>query len=100
MEPVENGSNVQGTVVQVTDDTVFVDVNCKSEGKIPVSEFAGELPKVGDVITVYLVNQFGKNGPEVSKVKADEKRLWEEFKVAFDEKRPVDGTISSVTKGG
>lgn len=100
MEPVENGSNVQGTVVQVTDDTVFVDVNCKSEGKIPVSEFAGELPKVGDVITVYLVNQFGKNGPEVSKVKADEKRLWEEFKVAFDEKRPVDGTISSITKGG
>lgn len=100
MESVENGSNVQGTVVQVTDDTVFVDVNCKSEGKIPVSEFAGELPKVGDVITVYLVNQFGKNGPEVSKVKADEKRLWEEFKVAFDEKRPVDGTISSVTKGG
>lgn len=100
MEPVENGSNVQGTVVQVTDDTVFVDVNCKSEGKIPVSEFVGELPKVGDVITVYLVNQFGKNGPEVSKVKADEKRLWEEFKVAFDEKRPVDGTISSITKGG
>lgn len=100
MEPVENGSNVQGTVVQVTDDTVFVDVNCKSEGKIPVSEFAGELPKVGDVITVYLVNQFGKNGPEVSKVKADEKRLWEVFKVAFDEKRPVDGTISSITKGG
>ncbi|MBB5218091.1 MULTISPECIES: 30S ribosomal protein S1 [Treponema] len=100
MEPVENGSNVQGTVVQVTDDLVFVDVNCKSEGKIPVSEFAGELPSVGDVITVYLVNQFGKYGPEVSKIKADERRLWDEFKVAFEKKEPVDGTISSVTKGG
>ncbi|MCQ2247780.1 MAG: 30S ribosomal protein S1 [Treponema sp.] len=100
MEPVEDGANVTGTVVQVTDDTVFIDVNCKSEGKIPVSEFAGELPKVGDEITVYLVSQFGKNGPVVSKQKADEKRLWEEFKVAAEQNTPVDGTITSVTKGG
>ena len=100
MEPVENGANVKGTVVQVTDDTVFVDVNCKSEGKIPVAEFNGELPNVGDVITVFLINQFGKNGPEVSKIKADEKRLWEDFKVAFEEKKPVSGVISSLTKGG
>ena len=100
MEPVEDGANVTGIVVQVTEDTVFVDVNCKSEGKIPVTEFAGELPKVGEEITVYLVSQFGKNGPVVSKQKADEKRLWEEFKVAAEKSTPVDGTISSVTKGG
>ena len=100
MEPVEDGANVKATVVAVTDDTVFVDVGCKSEGKIPVSEFAGELPKVDDEITVYLVSQFGKNGPVVSKQKADEKRLWEEFKVAAEQNTPVDGTISSVTKGG
>ncbi len=100
MEPVEDGANVTGIVVQVTEDTVFVDVNCKSEGKIPVTEFAGELPKVGEEITVYLVSQFGKNGPVVSKQKADEKRLWEEFKVAAEKNTPVDGTISSVTKGG
>src|SRR5574344_812364 len=100
MEPVENGHIIEGTVVQVTEDTVFIDVGCKSEGKIPVAEFSGNLPKVGDVITVYLINQFGKYGPEVSKVKADEKRLWKELKVAFDEKKPVEGTISSLTKGG
>ena len=100
MEPVENGANVQATVVQVTDDTVYVDVGCKSEGKIPVAEFGDDLPNVGDVITVLLINQFGKNGPEVSKVKADERRLWDEFKVAFEEKKPVNGKISSITKGG
>jgi small subunit ribosomal protein S1 len=100
MEPVEDGNNVKATVVQVTDDTVFVDVGLKSEGKIPVSEFAGELPKEGDVITVFLVSQFGKNGPVVSKQKADEKRLWEEFKVAVEKKTPVEGTIQSITKGG
>ncbi len=100
MEPVEDGANVKATVVQVTEDTVFVDVNCKSEGKIPVSEFAGDLPKEGDVITVYLISQFGKNGPVVSKQKADEKRLWEELKAASEQKTAVDGIISSTTKGG
>ncbi len=100
MEPVENGHNVQGTVVEVSEDTVFVDVGCKSEGKIPLVEFRGEEPKVGDTITVFLINQFGKNGPEVSKLRADEKRLWEELKTAFDEKKPVEGIITSLTKGG
>ncbi len=100
MEPVEDGANVKATVVQVTDDTVFVDVNCKSEGKIPIAEFAGKLPKEGDVITVYLVSQFGKNGPIVSKQKSDEKRLWEELKIAAEQKTPIEGTISSITKGG
>lgn len=100
MEPVENGRNVEGTVVQVTEDTVFVDIGCKSEGKIPAVEFKNNLPKVGDVITVFLINQFGKYGPEISKLKADEKRLWKELKNAYEQKIPVDGTIESITKGG
>ena len=100
MEQVEDNALVQGKVVQVTDDTVFVDVNCKSEGKIPLSEFGDDIPKVGSTITVYLINQFGKNGPEVSKIRADEKRLWEGFKLAFNDKTAVDGKIASLTKGG
>ncbi len=100
MEQVEDNVLVQGKVVQVTDDTVFVDVNCKSEGKIPLAEFGDDIPKVGSTITVYLISQFGKNGPEVSKIRADEKRLWEGFKTAFSEKTAVDGKIASLTKGG
>ncbi len=100
MEQVEDNALVTGKVVQVTEDTVFVDVNCKSEGKIPLSEFGDEKPEVGSDITVYLINQFGKNGPEVSKLKADEKCLWEKFKTVFGEKTAVDGKIVSLTKGG
>ena len=100
MEPVEEGANMSATVVQVTDDTVFVDVNCKSEGKIPISEFSGELPKEGDVITVFFEKQFGRNGPVVSKTKADERSLWEQIKAAAENKTTVDGTISTATKGG
>ncbi len=100
MEQVEDNALVTGKVVQVNEDTVFVDVNCKSEGKIPLSEFGDDIPEVGSDITVYLINQFGKNGPEVSKLKADEKCLWEKFKTVFSEKSAVDGKIVSLTKGG
>ncbi|MCR5762819.1 MAG: 30S ribosomal protein S1 [Treponema sp.] len=100
MEQVEDNALVTGKVVQVNEDTVFVDVNCKSEGKIPLSEFGDDIPEVGSDITVYLINQFGKNGPEVSKLKADEKCLWEKFKTVFGEKTAVDGKIVSQTKGG
>ena len=96
----ENGQLVDGTVVAVTDDTVFVDVNCKSEGRIPKSEFGSKAPEVGDTVTVKLVNKFGKNGPEISKRQADEKRLWKDITQAFKDKAPIDGTVSKVVKGG
>ena len=100
MERVESGRNVTGTVVQVTSDYVFIDVGCKSEGRIPVQEFGSNLPKAGDQITVFLIKEYGKYGPEVSKIKAEEKRLKKELKDAYDEKKPVEGTIESLTKGG
>ncbi len=100
MGQVEDGRNVEGTVVQVTSEYVFIDVGCKSEGKIPVAEFNGEMPKIGSTVTVFLINQFGKYGPEISKNRADEKKYRHELKEAFDNKTPVEGTISSITKGG
>ena len=100
MESVESG-NVIGTVVGVSADTVFVDIGLGRDGQIRISEFGDESPKIGEKVTVYLKSQSGRNGlPEVSKLKADETRLWEEFKKAFEDKTPVDGTIESVTKGG
>ena len=100
MESVESG-NVTGTVVEVRDDTVFVDIGTGRDGQLRISEFGDNVPNVGDSITVYLKDPCGRNGlPEISKLMADEKRLWEEFKSAVDEKKPVDGTIESQTKGG
>ena len=38
----EEGQIVEGIVIQITDDLVFLDGGCKSEGRLPVAEFAGE----------------------------------------------------------
>ena len=96
----EEGQIVEGIVIQITDDLVFLDVGCKSEGRLPVAEFAGELPEVGDKVQVFLVKKFGRNGPEVSKTRADAKRMWKDVSQAFKSKTPVSGTITKVVKGG
>ena len=96
----EEGQIVEGTVIQVTDELVFLDVGCKSEGRLQVSEFAGKLPKIGDKVQVFLIKQFGRNGPEISKTKADAKRIWKDVSQAFKDKTTISGTISKIVKGG
>ena len=100
LKPLEDGQLVDGSVIAVTDEYVFIDIGYKSEGKIPVSEFEGSLPKTGDVVTVVLIRKDGRNGPEVSKAKADAKQMWKDVRKAFDEKTAIDGTIEKVVKGG
>lgn len=100
LESLEEGQCIDGTVIQVTPDQVFIDVGYKSEGKIPTSEFS-ELPKVGDVVSVVLIQKENKHGEViVSKQKADLKQLWKNLRQAFQDKTPVEGTISKVVKGG
>ncbi len=96
----EEGQLIEGIVVQVTDEYVFLDVGCKSEGRLPVSEFTEELPNVGDKVQVFLVKKFGRNGPEISKSKADAKRMWKDVSQAFKDKTAVYGTITKIVKGG
>ena len=100
LESLEEGQLVDGTVIQVTPDQVFVDVGYKSEGKIPTAEFT-ELPKVGDVVSVVLITKENRHGEViVSKQKADLKQLWKTLRQAAQEKIPVDGKICKVIKGG
>ena len=100
LESLEEGQLVDGYVVQVTPDQVFVDVGYKSEGKIPIAEFS-DVPKVGDVVSVVLVTKENKHGEViVSKQKADFQQLWKNVRQSYKEKTPVEGTIEKVVKGG
>lgn len=100
LKPLEDGQLVDGVVIQVSSEYVFLDIGYKSEGKIPVAEFADNLPKVGETVTVVLLRKDGRNGPEVSKAKADAKQMWKDVRKAFDEKAAVEGKIEKVVKGG
>ncbi len=101
LEGLEEGDLVDGHVIQVTNDFVFVDVGYKSEGKIPVIEFGDKLPKVGDVVGVILVKKETHSGEiVVSKKRADEKVYWRAIANAFKDHQVVEGTIDKEIKGG
>jgi len=100
LEQLEEGQLVDGKVVQVTSDQVFIDVGYKSEGKIPISEFT-EIPKIGDSVSVILVTKENKYGEViVSKQKADAKLFWKNLRQAFTDKKSVFGTVEKQVKGG
>ena len=93
------GQMVEGKVVQITNDYVYVDIGDKSEGLIPVEEFADDLPKEGDKVQALLTGH-NSSGPVLSKKKADSKRYLKEIQQAYKDKTPVTGTIAKVVKSG
>ena len=101
LEGLEEGELIEGKVVQIAGDTVFVDVGYKSEGKLSILEFSDNPPKPGDIIKVILVRKETHSGDIViSKKKADEKLFWKAIANAFKEHQPVEGTITKEVKGG
>ncbi|MDR2741074.1 MAG: 30S ribosomal protein S1 [Treponema sp.] len=100
LEQLEEGQLVDGHVIQITPDHVFIDVGYKSEGKIPIGEFT-EAPNVGDVVSVILIAKENKYGEViVSKQKADIKLFWKNLRQAFQDHTMVEGIIEKLVKGG
>ncbi|HDQ13747.1 MAG TPA: 30S ribosomal protein S1 [Sediminispirochaeta sp.] len=100
LEELEEGQLIDGTVVQMTSEHVFVDVGYKSEGKIPAEEFETP-PNLGDTVSVVLIRKEGKGGQVVvSKSKADVRNFWKELRNAHQEGLPVKGRFDKHIKGG
>ena len=100
LDELEEGQLVEGTVIQISGDEVFIDIGYKAEGRISLDEFE-TAPGVGDTVEVVLLRKDIRNGGvAVSKRKADEKRFWKELKDAFQERQPVTGKVVKAIKGG
>jgi small subunit ribosomal protein S1 len=99
------GDVVQGRVLEVNPDYVLVDINYKSEGLIPFSEFqtAEGKPNIkpGDEVQVYIDKVENENGMVVlSKDKADMLKAWNDISRAAEAEELVEGTIIAKVKGG
>ena len=101
-----DGSVVTGRVQRLTDEFVIVDVGLKSEGRVPLKEFAppgGGKPEVqpGDTIDLYIERYEDKDGSIVlSREKARREEAWSSLEKAFDTQQRVNGTIYGRVKGG
>jgi small subunit ribosomal protein S1 len=98
---VEEGEVVRGRVVHIGTSEVLVDVGYKSEGAIPIEEFRGSLPKVGEDIEVFLEAKEDSEGLIVlSKDKADKIKVWDAITRAYEKGAAVEGRVVEVVKGG
>lgn len=99
------GEVVKGTVVEVQTDYVLVDINYKSEGLIPISEFriieGQRSVNIGDKVDVMIDKIENDNGMIVlSKDKADMMNAWNDISRAAENEEVIEGTVISKVKGG
>ncbi|WP_043361968.1 30S ribosomal protein S1 [Belnapia sp. F-4-1] len=99
------GSVVSGRVIRIDDDFAVVDVGLKSEGRVPLKEFApqGQKPEVqaGDVVELFVERYEDRDGSIVlSREKARREEAWTNLEKAYQANQRVNGVIFGRVKGG
>ena len=99
---IKEGQIVEGEVVSIGPSEVMVDIGFKSEGAVPIKEFADpESIEQGQKIEVFLENIEDQEGQAVlSKQKADFMRVWDSIRDAYDAGTTVEGQLMRRIKGG
>ena len=99
------GSVVTGKVIRVDDDVAVVDVGLKSEGRVPLKEFAAPGTKAevkpGDLIELFVERYEDRDGSIVlSREKARREEAWTNLEKSFTANQRVNGVIFGRVKGG
>ena len=97
------GRVVPATVTSVGGDFITVDVGLKTEGRIPLREFAADetQPTDGAIVEVYLERIENALGDAVlSRDKAKREEAWTRLERVHEKKETVKGAIVGRVKGG
>ncbi len=102
---LKEGTIIKGTVAEIEDDAIIVDIGAKVEGRISKREFAFQKDQkeisVGDEIDVYLDKIENHNGECIlSRSKAKSKEIWGEIEKSFEAGELIEGVITGKVKGG
>ncbi len=105
LAPPAHGEILQGTVLSITGKDVIVDIGYKSEGMVPLEEFAGPDGEVhikpGDAIEVMIDHGERPEGYlPLSYQKAFRVRVWDHLEEAFQQELTISGHVVERTKGG
>ncbi len=99
------GRVVRGIVTGIENDLAVIDVGLKSEGRVPLREFAGLDGKhgltVGDEVEVYVDRVENANGEAMlSRDRARREASWDALETQFAAGERVEGVIFGRVKGG
>ncbi len=107
-DPLQPGDVLEGTIVQVNDENVLVDVRYKSDGVIPLSELrlkSGESPEdvfeVGQEIPVYILSVDGRDGAVLASYRrALDEIAWDHLYELHEENATIEAPVVEEVKGG
>lgn len=93
---------VNGKIVNITKDEVFVDIGFKSLGVVPKAELLNaETYKIGDEIDVFIEKMEDSSGKLLlSRRRADFMRIWEDIIALYDKQEVTKVKILRRIKGG
>ncbi len=93
---------IPGTVVNITDRDVVLNIGFKSDGLVPLSEFKDrESLNIGDEVEVLVEEPEDENGQLVlSYKKGQAERAWETIVDAYENDKILNGYVRGRTKGG
>jgi small subunit ribosomal protein S1 len=96
------GKQLEGTVVAVSADSVFLDIGYKTEGVLPLAIFqsGNETVKPGDKFLVAVKGRDPEGYYTLSRFKVEQPRDWSALEQAFADKATIAGTVTGVVKGG
>lgn len=100
--PESGAKQLEGTVVSLSAEQVFLDIGYKTEGVLPRAAFENNAEgiKSGDKFPVSITGRNEEGYYELSRFKVAQPRDWSALEAAFRDKTAVAGTVSGVVKGG
>lgn len=108
LRPPRKGSVVKGSIIQVNDDVIIVNIGYKSDGVIPRSEVSAETGlnlkenyKVGQDLDVYVVNHDNGEGNillSLRKVNLD--KDWVELEELHEKDEAINVSVTEAVNGG
>ena len=98
----EDGRQIEGTVIAVSTESVFVDIGFKTEGILPLTLFqnANETVEVGNKLLVTVKGRDADGYYELSRQRVERPKDWTSLEKAFADKAIIVGTVTGVVKGG
>lgn len=108
MNRIRNGQIIKGTVVQIANGEVSVNIGYKSDGYIPRSEFSADPDvnpedsvSVGDEIEVSVLKvNDGEGNVLLSKKAVDARKAWDEIVADAENDTVFETVIAEAVKGG
>jgi len=101
-KPASGAKQLEGTVISLSAEQVFLDIGYKTEGVLPRTAFESnaDAVKPGDVVLVSVKGRNEEGYYELSRFKVAQPRDWSALEEAFAQKLAVVGTVTGVVKGG